>query len=127
MARTQIPVTVLTANAVTADVAGTAVDPTNGMYIDVSAYRSEKLIIRVKNTTASTKTVTVEEGSNPPADAAGEGTVVVSLTDGSGTPTVAFIGPLTSARFIQKGSLIFVDPQASMTGAITAFVIPRAA
>lgn len=127
MARTQVPVTVLTANTVVADVAGTAVDPTNGHYIDVSAYAAEQLIIRVKNTTASTKTATVKAGVNPPADAAGEGTVVVSLTDGSGTPTQAFIGPLTSARFIQAGSQVHVDIAAGMTGNITAFIVPRTA
>lgn len=127
MARTQVPVTVLTPNASIADVAGTAIDATNSHYIDVSAYAAEQLIIRVKNTTGSTKTATVKAGANPPADAAGEGTIVVSLTDGSSTPTQAFVGPLTSARFIQSGSQIFIDIAAGMTGTITAFIVPRTA
>lgn len=127
MARTNVPVTVLTANAVTADVAGTAIDATNSHVIDVSAHALEQLIIRIENTTASTKTATVVAGADPPADAAGTGTIVCSLTAGSVTPTFGFIGPLTSARFVQVGTKVFVDIAAGMTGFITAFVVPRTA
>lgn len=127
MARTNVPVTVLTANAAVADVAGTAIDATNSHVIDVSAYASEQLILRITNTTASTKAATVAAGDDPPADAAGEGTIVVSLTAGNVTPTTSFVGPLTSARFIKSGSKINVDIAAGMTGTITAFVVPRTA
>lgn len=127
MARTAIPVTTLTANAATADVAGTAIDATNSHNVALGSVACEEIIIRVKNTTASTKVATIKAGANPPADAAGQGDIAVSLTDGSTTATVAFVGPLTSARFIRADGSINIDIGAGMTGAITVFAIPRGA
>lgn len=127
MARTVIPVTALPANTATADVAGTTIDATNSHYFDPGSTPLEELIIRFKNTTGSTKAATVKAGGNPPADAAGQGDITVSLTDGSTTPTVKFVGPLTSARFIQSTGFINIDIAAGMTGTITCFTIPRTA
>lgn len=128
MARTQVPVTVLTPNSAIADVAGTAIDATNSHYIDPGVYTLEELVIRVTNTTASTKAALVKAGVNPPADEAGAGDLSVSLTAGNSTPTTKFCGPLTSARFIQApGGAVNVDIPAGMTGTIAVFAIPRTA
>lgn len=129
MARTAVPVTVLTPNAATADVAGTAIDATNSHNVALGAAGRipEEVIIRITNTTASTKIATVKAGANPPADAAGQGDIAVSLTAGNSTPQVAFVGPLTSARFIQADGSVNIDIAASMTGSIAVFAVPRTA
>lgn len=126
MSRTVVPITTLASNAATADVAGTALDATNSHEIAPGVH-PEEIIIRIVNTTASTKAVTVDAGFNPPADAAGQGGLTVSLTAGNVTPQVAFVGPLTSARFIQRDGSINIDVPAGMTGTITVFGIPRTA
>jgi len=130
MARTVIPLTTLTANTAVADPSngGTAIDATNNHYINLGNVPLEEVVIRVKNTTASTKTVTIKAGANPPADAAGQGdSGTLSLTDGSTTPTYGWFGPLTSARFVQADGTVNIDVAASMTGYIAAFRIPRTA
>ena len=60
-----------------------------------------------------------------PADANGGGDLTLSLTDGSTTPTTKWFGPFTSARFIQGDGTVNIDVDASMTGTITVFRIPR--
>lgn len=126
MARTALTPVTLTANTVVADPAGTALDATDSHVFTPTAPLHE-YVIRVVNTTASTKTVTVKAGDNPPADAAGQGDLVLSLTAGDSTPTVKWFGPLTSARFIQNDGTVNIDVAASMTGTITVFSIPRTA
>ncbi len=130
MARTVIPLTTLTANTAVADPTngGTAIDATNNHYINLGNVPLEEVVIRVTNTTASTKTVVVKAGDNPPADAAGQGdSGSLSLTDGSTTPTRGWFGPLTSARFVQSDGTVNIDVAASMTGFIAVFQIPRTA
>jgi len=125
MARTAITVTSITPNTATADVAGTTIDATNSHVITPpSGCTVEELFIRVKNTTASTKVATVKAGDNPPATDAGAGDLAISLTDGSSTPTVKFVS-LGSSRFVQSDGTINIDIDASMTGTITCFRIPR--
>lgn len=126
MARTQVPLTVLGPNTAVADIVGTAIDATNSHYVDLGGYEAEQIVLRITNTSASTKTATVKKGIDPPADANGAD-LVVSLTAGDSTPTVAFAGPFTSARFIQSGSQLNIDIAAGMTGKIAAFAIPRTA
>jgi hypothetical protein len=126
MPRTAVHVTTLTPNVGTADPAGTTLDATNNHSIAPGG-PTEEFIIRITNTFAGTKVATIKAGTNPPADAAGQGDITVSLTDGSTTPQVAFVGPLTSARFINSDGTVHVDLAASMTGKIEAFRIPRTA
>lgn len=126
MSRTVIPITNLASNVATADPAGTAIDATNSHYIAPGVH-PEEIIIRVRNTTAATKVATVKAGHNPPADAAGQGDVPVSLLAGNVTPTIAWVGPLTSARFVQADGSINIDIAAAMTGDITVFGVPRTA
>lgn len=124
MARTALTPVVLTANTVVADPAGTSVDATDSHVFTASSPLDE-YVIRVVNTTSSQKTVTIKAGDNPPADAAGAGDLVATLTAGNVTPQVKFIGPLGSARFIQNDGTVNIDIAASMTGTITVFRIPR--
>ena len=126
MARSAITYTDLTANTAVADVAGTNVDATNSNTIAKAV--PERTILRITNTTASTKTVTIKAGStNPPAVAGGLGDLVVSLTAGNVTTQVAFVGPLDSSRFLQADGSLSLDVAASMTGTITAFRVPKSA
>ena len=124
MARTALTPVVLTANTSTADPAGTAIDATNS-HVFTSSSPLDEYVIRIVNTTATTKVATIKAGDNPPADAAGQGDIAVSLATGSVTPTVAWVGPMASARFIQNDGTVNIDIAASMTGFITVFRIPR--
>ena len=124
MARTALTPVVLTANTVVADPAGTALDATDD-HVFTASYPTDEYVIRVVNTTASTKTVTLKAGDNPPADAAGQGDLVLSCGAGDSTPVVKWIGPFTSSRFLQNDGTVNLDVAASMTGTITIFRIPR--
>lgn len=127
MARTNIPLTVITPNAGQAFPAGTAVDPTNGHYIDCGGL-SGQLLLWVNNTFAGTKTVTVKAGANPPAMRKDIGDFVYTALASSAT----LLGNLESGRFIQApggtdggtGGRVFVDLAAAMTGTIAALFIP---
>lgn len=119
MARTAVPVTDLTAATSTVDPAGTTADPTNGHTI--TGVYPEVLTIRVKNTTAGALNAIVRAGSQPLANASGQGDLTVSVA-ASGT---VFIGPLESARFIQPDGSLSVDLQAGFAGTVTAFKTNR--
>lgn len=123
MARTALTVTTLTANAAVADVlasAGVAIDATNHHALTV-AKPLDSYIIRINNTTAGTKAATIKAGDNPPADAAGQGDLSVSCTNGQ----VKFVGPLESARFLQNDGTLNIDIETGMTGFIQVFRVPR--
>lgn len=127
MARTAVHVTTLTANAFTAEAAGTAIDATNNHVIPVTAGLTEEFIIRVSHTTGSSKTVTVKSGDSPPALESGVGDISASFADGSVTPVVKYIGPLSSARFLQNDGTVNIDVTAGTTGFIEVYTIPRTA
>lgn len=135
MARTNLPLTALTANGAVLNNGGTAIDAANGMNIQLpttglpASGFEDRLVLYVQNTTASTKTVTVRAGANPnylnvPAFRAGQG----DFTSGnlSATTGSAFIGPFEAARFMQVDGSINVDFAAGMTGLIWAVLVPRA-
>lgn len=127
MARTNIPLSPFVANSEFADPAGTAADETNGH--EVSGAPLEEIVLRVVlDTAGDAASVTVLAGDNPPADAAGQGNLVVSCPDNAAT----FIGPFTSARFKQvddgtdpTGLYFDIDDETGVT--ITAFHVPRTA
>jgi len=100
-----------------ADSAGTAVDPTNGH--NVAGGRFRKLVFRINSTFAGAKTFPFKAGAYPPAESSGQGDLVVSLN-----AVTAWIGPLESARFMQKDGSINIDVAAAATGTITAFQLP---
>lgn len=123
MPRTPVTVTLLTANAGTAEPAGNAADPTNGHSVD-PAGPTDLILIRVANTSAGAKNATIKAGANPPALEAGQGDLVVSVPATTG---VRWFGPLVSGRFIQANGLINVDLEAATTGTVTAYRVPKTA
>jgi len=120
MADTAITITDLVANDFVANPAGTAIVAANTHSI-TPASPLEEIILRITNTFAGAKIVTVTAGDNPPADAAGQGTVTKSLAQNE----VWWAGPFTSARFSQDNGSLVVTVATSMTGDIAAFRIPR--
>lgn len=128
MARTALTVTTLTPNTPLVGLGTTTnIDATNSHVITLPAGATAgEILIIVKNTTASTKTISVGAGDNPPAVRAGAGNMTsLSLTDGSTTPTYGVIGPLEASRYSQSDGTIEVNPAASMTGTITVLYVPR--
>lgn len=125
MARTALTVTDLTLDTAVASgsTVGVAIDATNHHVLTVTS-PLDSYVLRVTNTTASTKAATIKAGDNPPADRAGAGDLAVSLTAGDSTPTVKS-AVLTSGRFIQNDGTVNVDIEAGMTGYIAVFRIPR--
>lgn len=120
MARTVVPITSYPAGTATAEAAGTALDATNDHYF-TPVHPLDEYVVRIVNTTSSTKVASIMAGDNPPADAAGQGNIDVSLTDGSTTPTVKYVTGLSSARFIQNDGTVSIDVASGMTGFITVF------
>lgn len=123
MARTALTPVTLTANAVVSDPAGTALDATNDHKFTAAAPTSQYLV-RVTNTTSSTKTVQLKAGAGSSATEAGAGDLTLSLTAGNVTPTTKWFGPFSSARFLQADGTVNIDVDASMTGTVTVFKIP---
>lgn len=120
MARTALPYSNLVANSNLAQPAGTTIDQANGMVI--AAARPELTILRVANTNGTDRVVTVKAGDNPPALAAGQGDLAVTVVATTG---VQFIGPFESGRFIQADGTMEIDFAASFAGTITALKVPR--
>ncbi|MDX2552605.1 hypothetical protein ACKI1J_43095 [Streptomyces scabiei] len=121
MATTDVAYSNLVANGNLVQPAGTALvaAPTNNMRI-VDAV-PEYTVLRVSNTDDDTAlTLTVKAGDNPPALAAGQGDLAVSIAFG----TVRFIGPFESGRFIQSDGSMMIE-STTTTGTITALRIPR--
>lgn len=122
MADTAITGTVLSLNAETANPAGTAIVHANTHVITPSG-PSSKLAIRLTNTTASEKTMTILAGDNPPADAAGQGDLVLTFAAGDSTPVIKWV-VIESARFIQNNGTVRINVAASTTGNIAAIELP---
>ncbi|QFR00723.1 hypothetical protein F9278_36200 [Streptomyces phaeolivaceus] len=121
MATTDVAYSNLVANGNLVQPAGTTLvaAPTNNMRI-VKAV-PEYTVLRVSNTDDDTAlTLTVKAGDNPPALAAGQGDLAVSIAFG----TVRFIGPFESGRFIQSDGSMLIE-STTTTGTITALRIPR--
>lgn len=81
----------------------------------------EKTVLLVKNTDDDTAlTFTVKAGDYPPAIAAGQGDLAVTVAFG----TTEMIGPFESGRFLQNdGSMSFTS--SPTTGTVTAVKVPR--
>lgn len=126
MARTAVTVNSLTAGGVLADPADTTADATNGHVVTPAVPLSE-FFLRVTHTAASAKNFTLKAGDSPPADASGQGDLVQSFAAGNVTPVVKFIGPLSSARFIQNDGTVLIDLESGFTGTVGAFSVPRTA
>ena len=124
MARATVLTTSVAKNVFTADAAGTAIDATDFHALPAGSFPLDTVILRVTNTTAGAKNVTIKAGDNPPADAAGQGDLVTAFGAGNVTPVVKFI-TFESARFLQSDGTVHIDVEAGTTGFISAWRIPR--
>lgn len=123
MSRTAIAVITASPNSSASDT-HTDIDQGNGMYVPASA-PGEQTILRVVNShNDADQIVTVNEGDSPPALSSGQSHLHVTVAQNGG---VKFIGPFTSARFIQSDGTIEVDFDAGFVGEIVAIRIPRTA
>lgn len=128
MARTAVPLTLLLKNGGLNAPAGTAVDPTNGHYVE-TAGQTGRLILWIHNTFAGTKLVTIKAGVMPPAHRASLG----DLTYTAQASGDSYVGPFESSRFVQSaggtdggtvGGRIFFDLAAAITGTVAALWLP---
>jgi hypothetical protein len=130
MARTNLPVTNLTANGAVLNSAGTTIDATNGMNIAISTTgipaggNADRLVLYVQNTAGATKTVTVKAGANPPSFRKDLGDITTGNL--SATTGTAFIGPFDVSRVLQADGSVNVDFASGTTGTIWALLLPRA-
>jgi len=121
MATTQLSYTNLIPNGGVEQPAGTTLvaAPTNDMQLADSF--AELTVLVVTNTDdADALDITVKAGDHPPAIAAGQGDLEVSVAFGE----TAYIGPFESGRFVQGDGSLMVESTAT-TGTITALRIPR--
>lgn len=117
MARDTLTPVALAVNAGTSGGSGVAINVTNGAAIPAGSM--PRVILKVTNTYAGAKKVTVKAGANPPAFRANLGDLEVSLAQNA---THYFV--LETARFAQADGSINVDYEASMTGTAWAFKLP---
>lgn len=120
MARTAVPYSNLVPNSNLSYPAGTDIDATNHHVINNAV--PELTILRVTNTNGSDRVITIKAGANPPAIAAGQGDLAVTVAATSGHQ---FIGPFESGRFLQADGSMNIDIGASMAGKIVALKVPR--
>lgn len=113
MARTNVPV--VAANSAGTNLAPTtvALDPTNGHVITPDR-ADRRLLIVAQNTFAGSKTITLKAGVNPPSQKAGQGDLVLTLTQNQWV-----YQQIDGSRFTQADGTINIDVAASATGTVT--------
>jgi len=99
------------------DVAGVAINTTNGTRVLATKWR--KTIIMVTNTSASTRVVTVRKATNAQDIPADYSTIAIPVTTG-----VEILGPF-SGRYIQADGGIYLDFVSGHTGAVKAYELPN--
>ena len=119
MARTAVAYSNLVPNSNLADPAGTSISSGAGNGGQVSASRPELTLIRVSNASGGSGTATLLAGATPPALAAGQGNLAVTVANGA----TQWIGPVESGRFLQSDGSLIVETSVAMT--MTAFKVPR--
>ena len=124
MARATVLTTSVAKNAATADAAGTALDATNGHALPAGSFPLDTVILRITNTTAAQKVITIKAGDKNPAQSNGQGDLAITFAAGDSTPVVKFV-TLESARFIQDDGTVHIDMASGTTGFISAWRIPR--
>lgn len=119
MARTNVPVTAVVANAENENPATTSIDATNNHVIPAGS-DTGRLLLRIINTFAGSKVVTVKAGVNPPAVRSGIGDLAITM---AAQNDVAYV-LLESGRFAQANGDIYIDVAAATTGSILALRLP---
>ena len=102
--------------------AGTTADPTNDHVVDLGGVPLEEVIFRFTNTNGSDRVATIVAGDNPPASAAGQGNLDITVPATTGDMTV---GGLESARFVQNDGTVNIDLAASFAGTVVAMRLLR--
>lgn len=134
MARTALTPTLLARDGSTVDPGGTAIASVQagGAYV-ADPPGPDRVYLRVTNTFAGSKNVTVRAGGNGvtvtgganpgvPFDSASVGDLVVAIAQNANVT----IGPLTSDRFCQADGSLSVDFDSAMTGTVWVFRLPPA-
>lgn len=114
------------------------VDPTNGHVISLptsdalgqSKGKTQLLILRLVNTFAGSKTVTIKAAAAPTAgsdfyapfhDQSAKGDLAIVMASQN---DVSYVAGLDSSRFAQADGTLWVDYAAAMTGTIEAYALP---
>jgi hypothetical protein len=118
MARDAISIVTHPVNTGTDPGAGTTINPANGGVIAAGG-KTTRLLIRVENTNAAGKNVTVKAGIQPPAWRASLGDLVVQVPATTGVRDLV----IESARFGQTNGDIYLDFETGMTGKAYAITI----
>ncbi len=118
MARTNIPITQALANNQVA-AAPTTIDAVNSHNVAAGGF-TRRLLLRINNTFAGIKIVTLKAGVYPGAARQGIGDLALSIPASS----VAYV-PIESARYEQTDGSINIDIAASMTGTIEALQLAK--
>lgn len=119
MARTAVAYSTLSTNSNIADPSGTSISSGAGNGGQIAKAAPELTVLRVSNASGGSGTITLLAGANPPALAAGQGNLVVTVANSA----TGWVGPIESGRFLQSdGSLIF---ESSVALTVTAFKVPR--
>lgn len=118
MADTAVTNTTIALNTSTANPTGTAIVAAN-THVITPTKPGSKVVVRLTNSFAGAKDFTILKGGNPPADASGQGDLVISLAQND----VVFV-VLESARFLQANGTYRINVAASTTGFIAAIQLP---
>lgn len=118
MARTAVTINNLALGSHIADPTADAIDAANGMYVAAQNYR---VLLRIKNTFAGAKTITVAAGNRPPA------IVAAAAAQSYAQDEVKWylLEPAGGARHSQADGKTNIDFAAGTTGEITAFLLPQ--
>ena len=114
-----VALTTFTPNAGLTDASATAAGSTNT--ISTQGVPLEEVVLKIVTTTATT-VFTINAGDNPPALSAGQGDLAVSCVVGT-----KWIGPFTSARFVQDDGTLACASATAANQTITAYRMPRTA
>lgn len=117
MARTAVTYSSLVANGDLADPSGTSISSGDANGGQIADAEPELTVLRVVGGTAGT--LSILAGDNPPAIAAGQGDLDVTV---GGSATV-WVGPFESGRFLQSDGSLEMTCDQDMT--VTAFLVPR--
>ena len=123
MARVNVPITALSLEASTNEPAAVAIDAAEGATLAAGG-NTGKLLIRLTNTTAAEKVMTIKAPTaNPHAPRSPLGDLAITFAAGNVTPVVKYV-VIESARFAQTDGSISIDFADDTTGFKNAYRLP---